>query len=228
MLHNEDANQIEAFRQAGLIKDQSQISSMIASLANPVHIGYTYTIIHALAQMGAVKALPIIDMYAQDVGHDAQDETSGDLHNFSIAARARLVAENMVEATPNGKTAAATKVKSFYQELKLTPADLNNSLVAYYQPQNITGNQDSQHWVSMPVDTFYAHPVGVYAVRELADMMYQGSYASCQDIPEVNQIHFAMDYPSALKMRLVPTIAVRAVGYHAPGTFTKEGLDPLG
>lgn len=204
MLRNQDANQIEEFRRAGLTKDRSQISSMVVLLARPIHISYTYTTIHALAQMGAAEALPIIDTYIQDAGHDTQDETKGDLHNFSTAARARLVAEDAVKAIPGSKAATTAKVKRFYKELGVTSTDLNASLSDYYQIQNSVVSQGGQHWASMPHDIFHAHPTGVYAVRELADMMYHGDYANGATMPEVSQVNFVNDYPSALKMRLAP------------------------
>ena len=202
MLNGADSNMIEDFRQAGLHRDSSRISAMVSALKSPPHIGYTYTTIHALAQLGAMEALPTIEACAQD-SDNRQDETRGDLCNFSKAARARLLAENEARPITDSKTASAAKIHRFYKELGLTPNQLNEALDAYYHPpQTVANSQGTPEWVSLPSDTAPVHPVGVYAVRELADMMYHGDFKELAALPEVSQINFSGDYPSALKVRL--------------------------
>ena len=188
----DESNVIANFRQAGLSKDHSQIDQMVAviSIWKPTERPYIYTTMHSLAQLGADKSLPMINTYAEksvmEPGYDP------DLSNFSIAARARLIAESSTVNIINNKTRASAKIKRFYQELGLTPNDLNASLVVYNtRPKgNMSGN--------------FPHPTGVYAVRELADMIYQGSYSDYSSLPEVTSINFSSDYPSALKMRMAP------------------------
>ncbi len=204
-LNDIDANRTEDFRQAGLRGDRSHIPAMINVLKNPPHLGYTYTTLHALAQLGAVEALPIVEAYAQDDATGAWDETGGDLRNFSKASRARLLAESETQLITDSKVTSAAKVRRFYKELQMTPADLNDALISYYPPLVPQMKPKSgERLVWPPADTSPSHPVGVYAVRELADMMYHGSYKDCAALPEISQVNFASDYPSALKMRLAP------------------------
>lgn len=201
MIKGADSNQIDDFQQAGFHRDRSLVPAMILALKNPPHIGYTYSTIHALAQIGDTEALPVVESYAQDERTDA--EAGDDLRNFSKAARARLLAENEAQSITDSKAASTAKVRRFYQELGMTPADLNDALVAYYPPLVPRAPSQGRHsFVSLPSDSAPSHPVGVYAVRELADMMYHGDYKDAGSLPEVSQVNFASDYPAALKMRL--------------------------
>jgi len=204
-LSDTDANRIEDFRQAGLQGDRSLVPAMVDAIKSPAHLGFTYTTMHALAQLGATEAVPVLETYTQDASAD-QDETGGDLRNFSGAARARLLAESEAHAISDSKSASLAKVRRFYKELKMTPADLNDALVAYYPPvaKPSVGVQGNITFITPASDGAPAHPIGVYAVRELADMMYHGGYKDCAFLPEVSQVNFASDYPSALKMRLAP------------------------
>ena len=191
-MRQDESNVIANFRQAGLSKDHSQIDQMVEIIRTwkPTERSYVYTTMHSLAQLGADKSLPLINIYAEksvmEPGYDP------DLSNFSIAARARLIAESSTLNIVDSKARAFAKIRRFYQELNLTPNGLNSSLVVYNsRPRgSMSGNSP--------------HPVGVYAVRELADMVYQGSYTDYSSLPQVTGIDFNSDYPSALKIRLAP------------------------
>ena len=201
-LNPADSNMTEDFRQAGLRHDRSRIPLMVNALKSPPHIGYTYTTIHALAQLGATEALSTIESYTQN-SDSRQDETGGDLCNFSKAAKARLISENEAQLIADNKAAAITKIHRFYRELGMTPSDLNEALNAYYHPpRTVTNTQGGPEWISLPSDSASVHPVGVYAVRELADMIYHGAYKDYIALPEVSPVNFSSDYPSALKVRL--------------------------
>ena len=200
-LNNTDSNQIENFRQAALHNDHRDLTPMIEVLKNPPHIGYTYTTIHALAQLGAVEALPVITSYAQD-------NTNVDLRNFSKVAQARLVAESETQSISGGGQCSA-KVLRFYQKLGMTVSDLNTDMAEYkvaLSPSQKSLEPGGRFTLVIDAPP-PPHPVGVYAVRELADIVYHGNYKDCANLPEVSQVNFANDYPSALKMRLAPLSA---------------------
>lgn len=198
-----DSNQTEEFRQAGLQGKNLLAPQMIAALENPPHLGYTYTTIHALAQLGAMDRLDVIRSYAQD-DTTGKDITGGDLKNFSRVAVARLLAESGAQSNISSEKASVVKVRRFYKELGMKPADLNDDLSAYYPSQQPPVTSTPNRWVGPAADTSSPHPAGVYAVRELADMMYHGAYNDCRFLPEITQVNFARDYPAALKMRLAP------------------------
>ena len=198
-LMDEDVSRIEGFRQMGLQRDASNTAAMIDALKNPPHLGYTYTTINALAQLGATEALPVIDTYIQE---EADADTGGDLSVFSKVAKARLLAESEAKLIPDTGTASEAKVRRFYRELGMTPADLNADLVTYYHP--VPKQQGVGRFVTPVADVATAHPIGVYAVRELADIVYHGSYRNFMSLPDITQVNFSGDYPSALKVRLAP------------------------
>ena len=196
-LKDEDSNRIETFRLAALRNDRSLLPSMIQAIGNPSHKGYTYSTIHALAQLGATDALPVIEEYVQD-------RTDADLSNFSKVSKARLVAKSVSETAFKSKQ-STNKILRFYKELGMTPIEMNADLAAYQISlnPNFKNAQGEGNRFSIVADAVPPpHPVGVYAVRDLADMVYHGDYNTCISLPEVAQIDFTRDYPSALKMRL--------------------------
>lgn len=200
----EDSHRIGAYRQAGLHKDRARIPEILADLP-PVTVeagrptpwpdydsrvpeGYVLTMLRALAQMGATEALPQIQSYAGTF------PDSG-LSRFATAAAARLLAE-----TENG--GAGAKVRRMLRELGMTVADLNAAIEAHYNPK------PRQLPDGRTVHIVFSHPppppLGVYALRELADMVYQGDYADYAPLPEIAELDFSRDYACTLKLRLAP------------------------
>lgn len=191
-VRDEHRNDVAAIRDAGHERDQSKISHIIEVLTKPPRFNYVYTGLHTLAQMGATEALPTVDLYVND--------PSGYVSNYAVAAKARLLAESTANRMKEVKQAPAAKVARFYKELGLTPADLNAALLAFNHPE-LTVSAESRNWSSnQPPLT----PIGVYAMRELADMAYDGPYQDYASLPGFAQVNFQDDYPAALKMRLAP------------------------
>lgn len=175
-------------RLAGLRGDRTQIPAMIVALKNPPHDAYYKVTLHALAQLGATDALHTINALIDTslVEHDL------DLNSFARAARARLVAENSAKDVKPKAAQAAAKVERFYVELGTTPADLNASIsVSHYAVQ---------HWDA--ADFAPSLSWQVYAMRELADMVYQGPYADYASLPGVARVKFSLDDMAALKVRV--------------------------
>lgn len=191
-LQSKDANTIAAIRQAGIQGDQSKIPMIIEAVKKPAHKTYVYTCLHSLAQLGAIEALSTIDSMVQTI----QDQ---DIRNFAKVTRARVLAEDSAKFIVDNKAKASVKVKSIYKELAMTPATLNAALLAFHAPK-----VDEQGRTYISVGGKDIHPIELYVMRELADLIYGGGYKNFADLPEVNQVDFQQDYASALKVRLAP------------------------
>ena len=194
-LRNEDANRVADLRRAGVQGDASQIPALLQALESPTHVTYAYTSLHALAQLGALDAL--------DAVSKIQNGPDEDLKHFAQVSRARLLAEGKTQQTADRKTQIADKAQRFYTELGLTPADVNAGVLAYISPKTTAEGYTTISSDSGPT------PVPVYAIREVADMIYRdsltpGVYKDYADLPEVTAVDFSKDYASALKVRLAP------------------------
>jgi len=198
-LEPEDANSVAAVRQAGLHSDQSQALQIVKSLQAPVHIAYLYTSIHALAQMGSETSLPEINRHIWS--GDPKEDQEPDVSNFASVAKARLLAESKTRTETDVSALASAKTHIFLTALGLSPSDLNSDLASYNAPQSSSDVNGKDVYVSSS-DAPRVHPVGVYATREIADMIYHGRYQDYATLPEVQTTNFAQDYPSALKVRL--------------------------
>lgn len=188
----EDEERLAEMTQAGLRGDHSQVPAMIDVLKNPPHIAFPYTVIHALAQLGATEALPVMELYVNQTMEQPPGDTN--LSNHALVARARLLAENSARDLANGKAQAAVKVHRFFAELGISSAHINAGLAAEKAKR-------SGFVISSAPD-----PVSIerYALRALADMAYQGNNPDFAGLPEVSVLRFQEDYPSVLKMRLAP------------------------
>ncbi len=194
----EDSHRIGSYRQAGLDKDRSRIHDILADppAVRPDHHassprpdydhrvpeGYVFGMLRALAQMRAVEALPFFRAYA------GLSPNSG-LSRFAAAAAARLNAE-MEHGGPDAQ------VRRLLAELGMSAQDLNAALAEHADPKKLLPDG---RWVSVVSSHPLSPPVEVYAVRELADIIYQGGFAP---LPTLEAIDFSRDYPSALKLRL--------------------------
>ncbi len=195
-LRKEDYNDVSSIIDSGRRLDRSQVAHIISMLNSPPHISYVEAGLHALARMGAVQGLPIVQTYI--------DTDSGDLERYAVVVKARLLAESASpttnDALVDSRQESMIKVKRFYEELHMTPLDLNEALTAFQTP-NITIGEDGKtyhHFSTLPPSP----SVGVYAMRELADIVYNGSFNNYASLPEIAGVNFQKDYPAALKMRL--------------------------
>ncbi len=186
-----DAQKMVNLRQYGEQKDVTAVASMVAALQHPIHPACVYVAMHSLAKIGNPDALAAIKDY---------ENIHGDEGNFAKVSKARLLAEAASAGIVDVNSQATIKVHRFFSDLELTPDNLNKGTLNHYGPQTrfsrITGS--SQQYVGSPQTT----SVEVYAMRELADIVYHGSYAAYTIQSEVAQTNFQIDYPSALKIRL--------------------------
>lgn len=191
-LRREDYNEVSSVIEAGRSLDHSQVPFIIGVLQSPPHVSYATAGLHALAKMGALEGLPVVQTYI--------DTDTGDTGKYAVVVKARLLAENSVSRISSGPQKAVAKVERFYKELNMTSGDMNNALIAFHTPNRQQGAEGraSQQFSTLPPQP----PIGVYAMRELADMVYNGSYQDYASLPQVASVNFQEDYPSALKMRL--------------------------
>ena len=179
-------------REKGQQRNRQAIPDLIAVLteqpAVPTDLGLTA--IHSLAQMGAEDALPTIDDHAASQrGPVALEFPNERVVNYIKVARARLVAEASVTDMKEEPQKTTTKVARLCQELSLSVADINKA----------TG-------VNKVQQTPFNHPptpIAVYAMREIADILYDSPLRDYKNIPIANGLDVASDYPTQLKMQLV-------------------------
>jgi len=195
MITAQDAVKLATIRQAGRQQDKSQVALMVDSLNKPAHPMYPYTAMHSLSQIGAVEALPAFASYLpKDDGTVLYD----DLTNFAHVAKARLLAESSSRSASNSKASADVKVRLFYQELGLTPNDLN------VHPIMVSGLPWGRNGGFFATSAPQIRSREGFAMRELADMVYEGDYQDYKSLGGVADVDFSRDYCSSLKMRLAP------------------------
>lgn len=152
----QDARNIGRLHQAGLKGDRSQVPQLIAALKNPPHPDYRYVALHALAQIGATEALPQFEaLRPKTIMLPSAD--SG-LSNYAEAARARLLAESSTQAISNPNQRAHANLQKFLAEVSLDVAGLNVPLT---EQERFGMNREG------------SVPLRLYALREVADMIYQ-------------------------------------------------------
>ena len=181
------ANELGILRQAGIQGNRSQIPALVTGLRNPAHRFYKFTALRSLAQMGASETLPQIT----DIVADAQAPGTKDsnLANFATVARARLLAESATRDIADGKDRTSAKISRFLNEIDLPAADINAAAAEYHKG-----------WLEW--QRLDGPPLAVYALREIADILYQAQSVDAADLSLVAGLNFADDPPSALKIRL--------------------------
>lgn len=196
VIRAQDAVKLAAMRQAGRQQDKSQVAMLVDSLNKPAHPMYPYAAMQALSKIGAVEAMPAFMPYLPK--NDGFVPDDAELENFAQVAKARLLAENNSQGATNSKAGAEIKVGRFYKELGLTFSDLNtHPIMVSSLPYNLNGGFFATSAPSTRTREGFA-------MRELADMVYEGNYQDYASLPEVSGVDFTRDYCSALKMRLAP------------------------
>jgi len=187
LLHPGPADQaarVAQLRSAGLRGDRAQVPALIAELKKPSSPRAVYIVARALAQIGAVEALPVLEAAIQN-GED------GDMRAFTRMARARLLAEASAQEIADPAKRAEARLNRFLSELTLDVGQLNAAKESLDQVGRITA-------------THGARPVNSYALREVADMIYHGRDLALAAHAKSLGINFEQDYPAALKVRLAP------------------------
>ncbi|MGI4791417.1 MAG: hypothetical protein ACRYFS_21525 [Janthinobacterium lividum] len=202
-----EANQIAEMRIAGLNKDFSQIPTLITTLEQSHDDPHIFTALHALAQMGAIEALPEIRILK-----NSNDPATV---AFSTVEEARLIAEHSAAMNPNGLPTEDAIMSKFYKTLSVSPGTINPSVARSY-----TGE--------MPLfrkgESGYAIPMEVYVMRETADILYRDFPHNAGALANIPPLNFPLDYPSALKLRLGPLTTEQRINIMVEELARKEKL----
>jgi hypothetical protein len=223
-----DQTRLSRIHDGGVRGDRTVIPDIVATLEYPCSVPrevaggnfnplsqadpfYTEIALRAAIRLHAIEALPEIDRLIA--------VNDPDVSTFARVARARILAEDAMGSVSDTRRRAARQISSFYGELGLTPADLNSALRLYKKPLlNAAGRQVLQ------VGAVRLVSVGVYAIREVADMVYSGDSRNYLALADVTSLDFKDDTPSAIKLQFArPTRAARAaalvegLSYWQPG-----------
>jgi hypothetical protein len=188
-----DHKRLVSVRESGRLHDTKAIPGLIAVLTEKpqVNTDLALTAIHSLAQLGAEEALPDIDTYAASLKDPKMQGFYNDqAGNYILVARARLVAEASVTDIRTQPEMTNAKVLRLYQELNLSVTGINKGVAVYKA-------QYPGPWHNPPL------PVEIYAMREIADIVYHSSVADLKGIPIAGSLELKSDYPSQLKIQLV-------------------------
>lgn len=202
-----EADKLAQMRIAGLHHDRTMLPELIDAITPSRDTVYKLTALQALAQMGAVEALPKIEVLEK--GNDFLVISS------ARSAKARLIAENSVITISDNSMHARALTDKFYEALGLNPTDVSAGVFRFYSDQR-THPQGGDNGPAMPVE--------VYAMREVADMVYRGSYKDFAVLPAVSQLNYSPDYPSALKLRLAPLSESERINMMVQELAKKEKL----
>jgi hypothetical protein len=142
------------------------------------------TALRSLTRLDAVAAIPDIDLLTTQTKQNYPS-----LANFAVVQEARLKAEQEASTDPNGPT----QIVYFCKALGLSLDEISAGAATY-----------KKQYYATPEGRRLPIPVEVYAMRELADMAYQGQVQDFPSLPGMSQVDFSLDYPSALKIRLAP------------------------
>jgi hypothetical protein len=186
----QETKQAEAFQKAGTEGDSSKVAAMIQTLQGKPQEYVAESAMHSLALLGASEAIPVLDDYINGDLADVYGFGAPYIKADAQIAKARLLAEIASSIAANSSSQADVKTRKFFEELHLTPADLNTAVAEY-----------SQHG---PEEMNKPAPLEVKVIRELADMAYQGSYQNFTSLPAVRGVLFASDSISNLKVQLAP------------------------
>ena len=168
-------------RQAGLLRDRSQVPALIHELETVSDDLHLYSTLHSLAQIGDMSALPAMDALLKRPG-------LGEHYSYAIVARARLIAEGKAEkvAGPQGK--ASARLREFLAALGTDAAGINAAVV-----------KDKAQ------STFHKTiGVGTYAIEGLADMIYRHRDMALADVAKASGIDFDAEPGAKYKIQLAP------------------------
>ena len=203
-VRSEDAQQLTDITAAGLNHDMSQTSVIVLALNNPPHPDFKKAALLALARLGAVDAEPSVNSVI--AGSD------NDTSSYAKAALARLKAENVAQ-DESGTAGAAARTSAFLQFSGLTVAQINQAVGEHYK----NGGK-----------CIGPQPVEVYALREIADMVYQDKESDFAKVTAISNLNFEQDYPALLKVQLSglnPAQRVKSIVSDLAGKTTLASQD---
>lgn len=186
-----------------------------------INFVYVETALRAAVRLHAVELLPKIERIIASPNSDASA--------LARVVKARLLADEATQNRASPKQEAAAKIADFYAELGLAPTELNTALHRY-----ATQELDVRGQPVLMTDWVKPTPVGVYALREIANIVYQNGPEGYLSLPSVRALDFKADGGSALKIEFArPTRAERVaalIDHLAQGqpALSLPGMTPEG
>lgn len=197
----QEAQEAALFTRAGLTGDRSLIPLMIKTLQGNPYPHVSEAALQALGRLGAVEALPTVDNIVNGKMVDMYGLSDQFIINAARVAKARLVAESEPKGVTISSIQASTKASIFFQTLGISPDEMNVAVANYFQHG--------------PEERNAPAPLGLCAMRELADIAYIGKYTNFSALPEISSVKFYLDYQSEIKVKIAPLSHPARAGYLA-------------
>lgn len=179
----DEAVRVAVLRYVGLARDSSKVDVLIAELKKPGHIDASYAAIRSLAQLGAQKGIDAINEIASK-------NRNNELANFAVVARARIRADAASGNIADPVARALVKLDIFLKDLAMDANLLNTR-----------AKEDAKHLkVIIDAET----RTGLFALREIADMIYRNSDGALLTVANARNLDFSIDSGSQLKIFLAP------------------------
>jgi hypothetical protein len=172
-----EESRLAALRIAGLHRDLSKMSQMIACLndSNPTYVA---TGLHALEHLGNEQGIPDIDRVASGSNTDYIREEAKSAH-------ARLMAETTDLSPTLPDERVQIKIDRYFSEEGLDKDKIVAGVLAFHSRG---GSQGLSHEMN--------------ALREVADMAYRDSSTGFLSSPQLQGLDYSQDPGAALKVRL--------------------------
>lgn len=183
-LRLEDIQQVDALHQAGLKHDKSQLPLLLKTAADPPDHFHFLTAVHALARIGDRQALPILNQAIQTL----EDKEARD---YAQVARARLLAKAEADKHSGLRQQADARLNAFFTALGLDVASLHAAILR-------DKNKDD---VRLPPEPDIRE---LYALRELADMIYHEHDMALADAAKQAGVNFGLDVGAKYKAQIAP------------------------
>ena len=180
----------EAFQKAGRTGDASQTQVMIQTLQQQPQEYAATSAMHSLALLGATEAIPVLDQYIHGNLSTAYGYGAPYIAAEAKVAKAHLLAEDAGKNVTTPASQADVKTRKFFEVLGLSPAQLNTGVTEYFKHGPEEMNEPA--------------PLELKALRELADIAYQGACKNFTSLPTASGVNFASDALSNLKVQLAP------------------------
>ncbi len=205
----EDQKRLDRIHDGAVRGDRSVVPDIVAVLNYPSAISQKFAsshfdpfshidpyfiqpVLRDAVRLHATEVLPQI----QRIIDSTEDGNNSEASSLAHVIKARLLADDAVQGISNPKQQAAQRIKLFYAELGLAPSEINVALKDYNLPRlKPNGEPLIEIGYIKPI------PIGVYALQEIADMMYVNGTQEYLALPMVQALNLKDDGYSSLKLR---------------------------
>ena len=193
---HETREYLAQMRTAGLAHDRSQIPLLIQSVRETAAEKYFATALHSLAQIGGPEALQVTEETLQNIGEN------GSMYHYAQAVHARLLAQN-----------AAYKLKGATLHQRAVVC-LNTFLEAMGHANAASLNAAvNKQIVDMQFMVHRETGRNIYALRELADIIYHTFDLALLHAAKSAGVDFDQDVGARYKAHLAPLTAKQRIDW---------------